>query len=66
MCRVDVNAKVGIVKSAGVCTFETQRLVERLKIDPRESGTKGEALREVRKVPGAKNKLWCITNKGCG
>ena len=66
MCRADINAKAGNMKSAGVCTFETLCCVERLKIAPRESGTKGEALREVRKVPGAKNKLWCITNKGCG
>jgi hypothetical protein len=66
MYRVDVNAKVGIVKSAGVCTFETLCFVERLKIALGESGTGGEALWEVRKVPGAKNKLWCILNKDCG
>jgi len=54
------------VKSAGVCTFVTVRLVERLKIAPGESGTKGEALREVRKVPGAESKLWCIANKDYG
>ena len=66
MYRVDVNAKVGIMKSAGVCTFRTLRLVERLKIALGESGTGGEALREVRKVPGAKSKLWCIAHKACG
>jgi len=53
MYRVDVNATWGIVKSAGVCTFETQRLIERLKIALGESGTNCEALREVRKVFGA-------------
>ena len=66
MYRVDVNAKVGIMKSAGVCTFRTLRLVERLKIALGESGTGGEALRGVRKVSGAKSKLWCILNKDCG
>ena len=40
MCRVDVNAKVGIVKSAGVCTFVTVRLVERLKMAPQKNGTR--------------------------
>jgi len=34
---VDVNVTGGIVKSVGVCTFETQCLIERLKIAPGES-----------------------------
>lgn len=63
---VDLNDKVYVLKSAGVCTFVTVRLVERLKMAPEQSGTEVEALREVRKVPGAKSKLWYIPNKDCG
>ena len=54
MYRVEINATVWIVKSVSVCTFVTVRLVERLKMAPGESGTRGVEVVVVKTSSGAK------------
>ena len=63
---VGLNSMVCIVKSAGVCTFGMQSLVERVKIAFGESAPKGLEVIVVRIVLGDKKSLVCIHNKAYG
>lgn len=66
MHHADVNAKVDIIRSAGVCTFETLCPVERLKIAFGENDTRVIGSGVVRIVPGVSKISVCIHNKACG
>ena len=62
---VKLNAVVYVSKREGVCTFQTKTLIERLKIDPRERGTRVLDICVVEKYSGTSEVLWCILHKAC-